>query len=160
MNEIKTGDMIAVRTAHNILGKMTQFFTDSIYTHTGIAIWINGQLFLAELNGGRNHLVPMCQLDNYDVYAAPEGLENIEAAIFRYLEYQINYGFLAFIAIGFLNLMKIKMFVHWRNVMVCSGYCVAIYESAGWPEHTRVLSPGELASELVFKFGVRPLPKP
>ncbi len=159
MNKIETGDLIAVRSAHSFMGKVTQFVTRSPYTHVGVAIWIHDQLFMAELNGGRNHLVPLCQLSDYDVYAPPAGLENIEASIYRYLEYPIDYGLAAFVAIGLLNVLRIKTFVHWRRVMVCSGYCVAIYESAGWPEHTRILSPGELASELTLKFGVRPIPK-
>lgn len=156
MTDIQTGDLIAVRKAHGILGRLTQFFTRSPYTHVGIAIWLGGELFMAELNGGRNHLIPLAQLDDYDVYQCPEGLINIEASIQAWLKLPINYGFAAFIAIGVLDWFKIKAFVHWRKILVCSGYCVAIYETAGWPEHSRVISPRELASELTLKLEVRP----
>jgi hypothetical protein len=153
---IETGDLIAVRTAHGILGRLTQIITRSPYTHAGIAVWLAGELFVAELNGGRNHLIPVCQLTNYDVYAQPDGLGNVGSAIRAWLRYPVNYGFLAFVAIGLLNWFRIKMFVHWRKVMVCSGYCVAIYESAGWPERSRVISPRELAAMLKLKLEVRP----
>jgi hypothetical protein len=154
---IATGDLIAVRTAHSILGRLTQFFTRSLYTHTGVAIELAGRMFMAELNGGRNHLVPLSQISDYDVYACPEGLTDVEAAVLEWLRYQVDYGPGAFIAIGFLNWFKIKIFVHWRRLLVCSGYCVAIYETAGWPEHTRILSPRDLTELLTIKLAVRPV---
>lgn len=155
--KIETGDLIAVRTAHGVLGWLTQFVTRSPYTHTGVAVWLAGELFVAELNGGRNHLIPICQLTDYDVYAQPDGLGDVGNAIQSWLRVPVDYGFLAFVAIGLLNWLRIKMFVHWRKVMVCSGYCVAIYESAGWPERSRVISPRELAAMLKLKSEVRPI---
>jgi hypothetical protein len=161
LNHIETGDMVAVRTVHGILGRATRFFTRSDYTHVGVALWLGGELFLAELNGGRNHLVPISQLDDFDVYARPANISAlaVEEATRYWLGFLVNYGFLAFVAIGFLNYFKIKIFVHWRRILVCSGYVVAIYERAGWPECSRVISPGELAAMLTLKFSVRPAPK-
>lgn len=153
--KIETGDCIAVRTAHGILGRLTQIVTASPYTHTGIAKWIDGDLFMSELNGGRNHLIPVSQLTDYDVYAHPDDLVGLEGAINAWLQHPVDYGYLAFAAIGLLNWFKIKAFVHWRKVMVCSGYCVAIYETAGWPERSRVISPRELTAQLTFKLAVR-----
>lgn len=159
LDQIETGDLIAVRTAHSFTGTATQFFTRSPYTHAGIAFWHGGELFLAELNGGRNHLVPFSQLDDFDVYARPEGITaaQADAAVRVWLAKPINYGVAAFIMIGILDYFKIEKFVHWQAVMVCSGFCVAIYEEAGWPEHTRVLSPGDLAKLLTLKGEFRPL---
>lgn len=153
---IETGDLIEVRSVHNFLGTLTKFFTRSQYTHAGLAIWLNGELFMAELNGGRNHLVPMTQLDDYDVFAQPPGLINVEGSIREMLRYQIGYAYFSLVAVGFLNWFKIKTFVHWRKMLVCTGYCVAIWEGAGWPEHSRVISPRELTEGLVLKLEVRP----
>lgn len=153
---IDTGDLIAVRTAHGILGGLTQIITRSPYTHVGIAVWRGGGLYVAELNGGRNHLVPICQLTDYDVYACPGGLTNIDGAVDTWLRLPIDYGYGTFVAIGLLNWFRIKMFVHWRKIIVCSGYCVAIWESAGWPEHSRVISPRELTELVKLKQQVRP----
>lgn len=153
---IETGDLIAVRTAHSIMGRLTQIITRSPYTHAGIAFWLAGDLYMAELNGGRNHLVPMSQLADYDVYACPDGLRDIDGAIRQWLRLQVNYGVLAFVAIGLLDWFRIKAFVHWRQILVCSGYCVAIYETAGWPEHSRIVSPRDLATGLVLKMAIRP----
>jgi hypothetical protein len=154
--KIETGDLIAVRTAHGVMGRLTQRITSSPYTHGGIAYWLAGELFMVELNGGRNHIVPMTQLTDYDVYAHPDGLTDIEGAIKKWLRDPIDYGFSAFPLIGLLNLLHITMFIHWRKIIVCSGYCVAIWESAGWPEHSRMISPRELAALVKLKLQVRP----
>jgi hypothetical protein len=152
--QIETGDLIAVRDVHGILGWLTRWFTRSPYTHAGIALWLAGGLYMAELNGGRNHLVPLSQLTAFDVYKAPDGLTGIEAAIMEWLRAPIAYGYLAFVLIGLLDWLRLNVFVHWRRILVCSGYCVAIYETAGWPEHSRVLSPRALAKLLTFKLSV------
>jgi hypothetical protein len=156
---INTGDLIAVRKGNSLLGRATQFFTRSAYTHAGVAIWIEGVLYVAELNGGRNHLIPISQLKDFDVYECPVPLEGVRTAIHKWLQTPVDYGFAALFAIGLLDWFKIKMFVHWRKILVCSGFCVAIYETAGWPEHTRIISPAQLASELKLKLEVRPPPK-
>lgn len=156
-SQIATGDLIAVRSPHGIIGWLTQFFTRSPYTHTGIAIWIEGGLYMGELNGGRNHIIPLSQLDgcDFDVYHPPSGLNNIAAALFFWLRLPIDYAYVAFVAIGLLNWLRAKIFVHWRQMLVCSGWCVAVYEEAGWGEHSRIVSPGELADMLKLKFEVR-----
>jgi len=156
-NKIADGDLVAVRAAHGVLGYLTKFFTRSQYTHTGLAIWDEDGLYLAELNGGRNHKIPMSQLEHidFDVYEKPHGLRNIRSAITKWLRKPIDYGYLAFFAIGLLNWLKVKMFVPWRKILVCSGWCVAVYEEAGWPRRSRVISPQELTEELELKLQVR-----
>lgn len=148
--EIKTGDLIASRDVHGLLGRMTRFFTRSAYTHTGVAVWLGEHVFMADLNSGRNALHALSQLNDFDVYDPPYELDRtrIEAAIFEWLAKPINYGFLAFIVIGFKCLFKIKSFIHWRQILVCSGGSVEIYEKAGWSEHSRMISPGELTMEV------------
>jgi hypothetical protein len=154
---IDNGDMIAVRTAHNWINRATQFFTRSPYTHAGLAIWIDGGLYIAELNGGRNHLTPMSQLEDldFDVFKKPGCVENVRANIFKWLRKPIEYAYASFIVIGLLNWLKIKTFVRWRKMLVCSGWCVAVYEDSGWGEHSRILSPGDLANLLELKFEIR-----
>ena len=159
-SSIKTGDIILVRKSHGILGAMTKFFTHSPYTHSGIAVWKTDGLYMAELNGGLNHLIPLSQLKDipFDVYACPAELDQtkIEIAISVWLREPIDYGYGAFVAIGLLEYLRIKIFVHWRKILVCSGYVVAILETAGWSEHSRVVSPQELSELLNLKFEVQP----
>lgn len=152
---IETGDLITPRVAHNWIGTLTQFVTRSPYVHAAIAKWVDGELFIAELNGGRNHLTPISQLTDYDVYAQPVGLVDVDGAIHLWLRTPVDYAYGAFVAIGLLDWIKSQRFIHWRHLLVCSGWCVAIWESAGWPEHTRVLSPADLARLCTLKLEVR-----
>jgi hypothetical protein len=169
-SQIETGDLIAVRDVHGILGRLTVFFTHKPVTHTGVVRWSDGLLYMADLNSGRNHLTALSQLVDFDVYDPPAGLDrtSIREAIDAWLAKPINYGIAAFVLIGLKCLLRLKVYIHWRRVMVCSGGSVNIYEMAAaimlrrglkappdWIEHNRMLSPGELASELRLKLAIR-----
>src|SRR5690349_3994221 len=101
-DNIEEGDLIAVRDVHNALGTMTQFFTRSPYTHTGVAVWLDERLFMADLNSGRNALHAVSQLRNFDVFNPPAGIDRgaIRKSVFNWLANPINYGFAAFVVIG------------------------------------------------------------
>lgn len=157
--QIQTGDVICVREKKGIFSLFTRFFTHSDYTHNGLAIWFNGGLWMAELNGGRNHMIPLSQLAKipFDVYHCPvEDRDAVETAISESLRERIDYGYAALIVIGLLNWFRIKVFLHARQILVCSGYCVKVLEAAGWPKRSRLISPQELANDLKFKLPVRP----
>jgi len=153
---IADGDLIAVRGTEGFLTPFTKFFTRSDYTHAGIAVWMDGGLWMAELNSGKNHLIPLSQLEStaFDVYACP--VENPKPAIMNMLRIPLPYSLAALFVIGLLNWLRIKIFLHWRQLLVCSGYCVKIYEAAGWGDHSRLVSPQELAASLTLKIEVRP----
>jgi hypothetical protein len=157
---IETGDMIAVRSAENWHARLTQIVTRSPYTHAGTAIWREGDLYVAEVNGGKNHLTAIEHWDDYDVRECPPELDRakVEASILDWLRRTVNYNFLAFALVGLMELLRIKAFVHWRRDQICDGGVVAMYEGAGWPEHSRVISPRALAAELKFKLAIRPAP--
>jgi hypothetical protein len=167
--QIRTGDLIGVRDVHGLLGRATTFFTHDPHTHTGVAVWLGERLFMADLNSGRNHLTAVSCLEKFDVYAPPLRLSRdlIETAIFDWLASPITYGYAAFIVIGLKCALRLKTFIHWRRIVVCSGGSVEIYEKAaaaarnlrnitvaGWQEHNRMISPGELCAELQLKFPV------
>lgn len=154
---IQDGDMIAVRDSDSILGKLTQFFTRDDETHTGVAVWIDQRLFMADLNSGRNGLHAVSQLKNFDVYEPPAGLsrERIRTSVFNWLADRREYGILAFLVIGFRSFFKIREKMQWRRAVVCSGGSVQIFVDAGWPEQVTLLSPGELAAKLTLRFEVR-----
>lgn len=167
---IRTGDLIGVRDVHGLLGRATVAFTRKPYTHSGVAVWLGDHLFMADLNSGRNHLTALSCVTDFDVCSPPDGLERaaIEAAVVEWLAKPIDYGFAAFIAIGIQEALDLKLFMHWRSIVVCSGGSVTIYElaasimrangqtpPAAWVEHTRMISPGKLVAELPFKLAVR-----
>lgn len=167
--QIQTGDLIGVRDVHGLLGRATTYFTHSPYTHTGVAVWLGGRLFMADLNSGRNALHALSQLGEFDVFDPPSGLPRdlIESAIFDWLAKPVTYGYAAFILIGLKCSLRLKIFIHWRGIVVCSGASVQIYENAaaaalaqrgiavlGWQEQSRMISPGELCSLLLLKLSV------
>ncbi len=157
---IEDGDLISVRTQHGLFGALTQICTRSVYTHNGIAVWLDDGLWMTEINGGKNHAIPLSQLEGeeFDVFLPPLGLDRqaIRKAALESLRVKVPYGFAAAFMIGLLGLLKLKIFVHWRKIIVCSGYCVATYENAGWSEHSRIISPGELAGLLQLRCEVGP----
>jgi hypothetical protein len=168
---ISTGDLIAVRDSKSWLGRLIQRVTGNVYTHTGVAQWMDGQLYMASLNSGYNHLTRVSHLAEFDVFNAPIGLgrDMIDKALDAWLEKRIEYGYASFVAIGLECITgRRNLFDNWRSVVVCSGGSVMIYEMAGelqmaqnrtvpaaWLRHSRQLSPGELAGELLFKLAVR-----
>lgn len=158
---IQDGDLVAVRETHGFLAPLTRFFTRSPVTHAGIAIWLDGGLWMAELNGGKNHAIPLSQLQgtDFDVYNPPVvDRAAVRAATLAALRQKIGYGLAALVVIGILNWLQVKWFIHARRVLVCSGYCVMIYEAAGWPERSRIISPRELVEQLAPKLQVRSTP--
>lgn len=166
---IQTGDYIAVRDLHGIIGKLTAIV--SPHTHAGVAKWVGDRVYMANLNSGRNHLTALSQLESFDVCDPPLGMPRalIEACVDEWLATLIEYGFPAFLVIGLKCLLRLKIFIHWRRVMVCSGGVVQMYEMTAalmlklgleppvnWLEHSRMMSPTELVEELGVKFEVRP----
>ncbi|MEJ7804298.1 MAG: hypothetical protein WKG03_00025 [Telluria sp.] len=156
---INTGDLISVRTPLSMMNRVTQFFTGS-YTHSGQALWMAGRLWVTELNGGRNHLIPLSQWEGleFDVHAAPDGLTrwDMERAIMDNLGRKVDYGYLAFVAIGLVEWLKLNLVVKWSKILVCSGYSVKNWQDAGWTgAASRVISPTKLAGMVHFKFSVK-----
>lgn len=157
--QIQNGDTIAVMETEGFLSPFTRFFTRSNYTHVGMALWIEGDLWMAEINAGKNHAIPMSQLRGtaFDVYGSPVAdTLAVRRSAFDALREKIEYGFAALPVVGLLNWLKIKTFVHARRILECAGFLVMIYEGAGWSEHTRILSPQELTELLKLKCQVRP----
>jgi hypothetical protein len=159
---IQDGDTIAVRERLGVLALLTRIFTRSPVTHVGVALWMDGGLWMAELNGGKNHAIPLSQLEgtDFDVYDPPlTDRQALRAATVEALRLKIAYGSIALVVIGVLNWLRIRIFLHARRLLVCSGYCIMIYENAGWAERSRIESPAELVAQLKIKLQVRALPK-
>lgn len=157
---LETGDVIGVRHPYGFIGEATQHFTRSDYTHVGVVLRMANGVWMAELNSGRNHLIPLSQLQHhrFDVYHPPvTDRGKIRIAIHRWLRYQIEYGVWAFIAIGLMDYFKIKFAVRAKNLLVCSGYLIRIFQTAGWDSKiSPVQSPREFLSRLELKFEVNP----
>ncbi len=160
-SKIHDGDLISVFKAHSLFGKLTQFFTGE-YTHVGIAIWLDGGLWLTEINGGRNHAIPLSQLKKcgFDVSSPPPGCNpfNIRHVALASLRESEEYGFINAAVTGFIEFFKIPITINWRKGRHCAGYCIRIYDRAGWSllggTHSYLMSPTALTARLTTRFRV------
>lgn len=71
-SQIRTGDLIAVRSTHGGFAALVRWVTKSPYTHTAVALWVCDRLMMVEtriLAG----IVPMSQLGDkdFDVIRCP-----------------------------------------------------------------------------------------
>lgn len=156
---IATGDCIIVRDVAGLLTPFTKYFTHSDYTHAGVAIWIGEGLYLAELNSGRNHLIPLSQLRgcDFDVFHCPSnaGTHDIRDAIQEALRDKIHYSVPALLVIGLAEWLRLNWSANAQHELVCSGFVVMIYDKLGWPPLSRVISPQKLSENLRLKLQVR-----
>ena len=135
LDQLQTGDVIMVMGREGALTPFTKFFTRSPYTHVGQVFQMGGEWWLHEINGGKNHAVPLAQLreDDFDVYHKPEQVDDamLRAAIATMLQTRINYGFVALFVIGLFDYLRVQVFIHWRRILVCSGYIAKTLCMAG-----------------------------
>lgn len=157
-SSIFDGDIVEVLTAHGLFGYATKLFTGR-YTHTAMALWLDGGLWMVELNGGRNHAIPMSQLEDvdFDVYDPPPGLvrSELREAALESIRVRQNYGYLAAVATGINEYFGLGLTIGWTQVLDCTGYIIKILEAKGWPRHSFITSPTLLSKELVLKLEVR-----
>lgn len=154
---LETGQIIGVKENKTWLHKLTRIFTKRTYTHVGIIQVEPNGVYLAELNGGRNHKIPMSQLmhKSFDVAECPkECLEAVNESINRWLRFEVPYGFLAFILIGLNKFLGLKVPIKQGDI-VCTGFVVNILTTAGWKlDVSPNIDPGSLMALLKTKFNV------
>lgn len=163
-SKILDGDLISVFKAHSLFNRLTQLFTGD-YVHVGIALWMSEGLWLVEINGGRNHAIPLSQLQSvgFDVSEPPPGVtpENAKVEALTALKESEPYGFGTAFVTGVIEYFNIPLTVNWRKGRHCSGLAARIYDRAGWAKfsgftHTYVISPTKLTKLMKFKFRVLP----
>lgn len=157
---IEDGDLIATRKAHNLFNLATKFFTHEPYTHNGIAVWVEGGLWMGEINGGKNHMIPLSQLadEDFDVFNPPEKLDRaaIKKQVLEDMRVKVPYGYLATFITGFVEFFRLDVYIKWRNILHCAGYSRRTYERAGSVSSgSYIVSPGKLTKTLEFKLAVR-----
>ena len=155
---LKTGDIVGVRENKSWIHVATKVFTGSRYTHVGIIVVNSTGVYLAELNGGRNHLIPLSQLKNkrFDIYECPkECLDKIEESINEQLREEIHYSYLAFLFIGIMDLFNVTFKVPLKNDQVCSSFVAKCLNNAGLKNKiVMMISPGDLLEKFKFSYRV------
>ncbi len=154
---IETGDLIAVKSRKGFLPQLTRLIDGDDYTHTGVAIWIDKGLYMAEINSGHNHMVALSQyyLSDFDVFYPPvEDRAVLRDKIEENLRYKVDYGFFTLIVLAIHKLLRIKTLPKSSDSIVCSELSQNIYIDSGWTEDKRMITPGDLANKLKLKLSV------
>jgi hypothetical protein len=138
-NQIRTGDLIAVRKTHGLLPAVTRLVTHSPYTHTAIALWSGTErqrrLLIAEEKASGGFLTPLSQYAeiDFDVFTAPkETLLTIEEVIWETLGAPIGYDFMDLIRIGANRIFDIPLPSGDDDSKVCSALSATMWLKAGW----------------------------
>lgn len=137
---IRDGDLVAVRSMSGGLSALTRFFTQSPYTHTGVAIRLinpqtgNKGLYVAEMDGAKAVLTPLSQYaqKDMDVFECPVERPEACLSLLNLLREKISYDYLDLLRIGLWKALRIGLPKEDRNGLVCSALSALIYYNAGW----------------------------
>lgn len=135
--QIRSGDVIGVMSRKGPLAWATRAVMwisgGKPYTHVGVALWQAGRLYLIELNGGGNHMIPLSQVTQAFDVARPLGAvsaEDVAAAADAELEHHVSYGVWSLLLIGLRRLFGQAPRVPLG--LVCSSYTASILRRLGW----------------------------
>jgi hypothetical protein len=131
---ILDGDLIAVKRRSGFLSVMTRLVTRSDYTHTGIAVWSEGRLLLAQANGGGVNFVPLSQECEaaFDVFDCPVDPASAVAQAWLLLGSRTHYGFADLARIALHLWLGVPLPKDDDGGVICSALSARIYQLAGW----------------------------
>ncbi len=131
---IRNGDMVAVRSSHGGFPALVRAVTGSPYTHTAVALWLEGGVYLAEMDGAKAVLVPLSQYadSNLDVFGCPVDGERVKASALAMLRERIDYDYVDLLRIAAWRLLRLPLPAEDKNGLVCSAFTARIFLAAGW----------------------------
>jgi hypothetical protein len=155
-DDIKTGDLIAVRNRKGLAAWLIRLVTRSPYTHTGVAFWLGPRLLIAETEQGPASLVPISQYAAYDfdVFDAPvaPGVGLIaRIAIFEVLGTRITYAWTDLIRIWLHEWFGTSLPKPSADARICSTLSELIYQHMGWEppaDAPRLMTPRDLVAAI------------
>jgi len=168
-DQIRTGDLIALRKKHGVLPRLTRWVTRSPYTHTAIALWCgedgHRRLLVAEAKASGAFLTPLSQYaeEDFDVWRAPrETLLSIESAVWEALGAPIGYDVMDLLRIGLNRLAGLPLPKHDNALKICSALSATLWLQAGWkPRYLpSIPAPDDVVAALAVPpaLQVRPFP--
>lgn len=136
-DEIRTGDLIALRGTRGFMAWAIRLITRSAYTHTGVAMWFNDRLMVIETRQGPASLVPLSQYahDDFDVFAAP--LDSLSLVFGRDVMLEtigelIVYAWGDLLRVALHELFGIPLPKRSAKRLICSSLSETIYRRIGW----------------------------
>ena len=151
--QIQDGDLIAVKGS-GVLPWLIEKLTVSPYSHTAVAIWLDGGLWASQMNGGGNNLVPVSQFEKFDVFECPVDRIAVRMFLLEQLRTRIHYSFLDLVSAGLSTLLHLE-FPSSHTGLICSEASTLTYTENNWTiKPPKIPTPKWLASQLSLKLQV------
>lgn len=131
---IKDGDMIAVKRRSGLLAVGTRIVTGSPYTHTGVAVWSDGRLLMAQANGGGVNFVPVSQMAEFafDVFDCPVDRGAAVLQCWLLLGTRTGYGYADLWRLFLHIRLGFPLPAQGNSGLICSALTARTYQLAGW----------------------------
>ncbi|MES2946224.1 MAG: hypothetical protein V4772_25420 [Pseudomonadota bacterium] len=132
-DQIRSGDLLAVRSTHGGFAAITRWVTRSPYTHTAIALRLCGRLMMVETRGLAG-IVPVSQMldKDFDVVACPVATADVLKSAMDIMGKPVSYDLLDLLRIA----ARLRLGYHAPDQdddsRVCSALSAEIYRRAGW----------------------------
>lgn len=145
---IQDGDLLLEKSRKGPLPWATRLVTQSDYTHSLVAVWMNGRIWGIEINGTGSHAVPLSQIKQpFDVFRPVLCAEKL-AGLLDSLNERTSYSIPDLVVIGMRDLFSLRI-PYSDGGLVCSGFSAQVLCSVGWnpiglPE---IPSPSDLAKQ-------------
>lgn len=161
-SKIKTGDLIAVHYSGGWFWWLVKKICRSDIVHVGLAVWLDGGLFVAEMQSGGNVLRPLSQQrSRFSVYRLDINSDRIASLIMLSLRQHINYGYLNLIGLALRKLLNLNI-GYTRSAMTCGTFCLRFFRKFDtgiiW-QHSNHITPVDLVKNLNYQFTIEQRPE-
>jgi hypothetical protein len=161
---IETGDLIAVRGQHTPLAWATRLLLQTPYTHTGLAIRIEGRLLIAEMEPIGNVLSPLSRYRDtpFDVFDCPVDRVKVRAQIMQDIGEDIDYDWGDLARIAWSRVSGLPRGAEGDGALICSAASARAWLAHGWAPATplpAIAAPSDVVAALDGrpKLEVRPV---
>ncbi len=148
---IRSGDVIGIATRGplswlvRLVQRIAGFGQMSYMAHVGMAKWVDGRLFLVEMDGVRNVMVPLSQYEGLKmyVYCCPVSELSVAETFDQVIGRFIAYGYFDLVRIGLRMVFDVNFSAptHDKTNQVCSHFVLEWLKLAGW------LPPADMPAE-------------
>jgi len=133
MNQIQAGDILLFKGTTPIISALVRWFTDSDYTHVGIAVTSD---FVYEIDIDRQLAIHPIRDDVYDVFRYKEGLSNEQKVTMQMVaidraKTNEGYDWLHILSFGLRKIFKTKKTFEEANKVICSEIVDNLYNCIG-----------------------------
>lgn len=160
-DQIRTGDLIGVRSRRGAFAHLTRWVTGDPHTHTAVAVRVGGRVLCIEQRVSGATARPLSQLVEarvpFDVHACPVPGEAAGEAAWESIGSRIDYDVADLARIAAHRLFGIPLPPADDGRLVCSALSVVIYRRAGWAVPAGLPSipaPGDVCRALPYLFSV------